>query len=207
MSKYSIEFSEPFFRSIKCVKECWRDVVGYEGAYRVSSWGRVKSLPRTVKSKWGSTQDRPGKMLSCPISKSTGYPLVGLSFLGKGKRKQYSVHVLVLEAFVGPCPEGMMCRHFPDNDRTNVRLDNLQWGTYRQNQKDREVHGTDSRGEKSTQSKLTEAEVLEIRRIHKERRKAGRKAGVNIKNDLAVQFKVTPFCIDRIICRYSWKHI
>lgn len=40
--------------------------------------------------------------------------------------KKYKVHRLVLEAFVGPCPEGFECDH-SDRDRHNNALTNLRW--------------------------------------------------------------------------------
>jgi hypothetical protein len=52
------------------------------------------------------------------------------------------VHRLVLEAFVGPCPIGMQCRHFPDPNPANCNLKNLQWGTPMENTEDKRVHGT-----------------------------------------------------------------
>ena len=33
------------------MEEIWKDIVGYEGLYQVSNFGRVKSLKRTVKYK------------------------------------------------------------------------------------------------------------------------------------------------------------
>lgn len=45
------------------------------------------------------------------------------------------VHAVVLNAFVGPRPDGMVCRHL-DDDKTNNALSNLCWGTPRENQLD-----------------------------------------------------------------------
>jgi HNH endonuclease len=60
------------------------------------------------------------------------------------------VHHLVLEAFVGPAPEGKpICRHFPDRDRHNNRLDNLQWGTYLENEADKLFHGMRATGDRN----------------------------------------------------------
>lgn len=42
------------------------------------------------------------------------------------------VHRLVLETFVGPCPDGMECCH-ADGDVTNNSLDNLRWDTHQAN--------------------------------------------------------------------------
>ncbi len=69
------------------------------------------------------------------------------------------IHRLVLEAFVGPCPEGMECRHL-DGDGTNNRLENLAWGTPKENSADRRRHGTQVCGNQL--SPLTNDDVLAI---------------------------------------------
>jgi hypothetical protein len=51
------------------------------------------------------------------------------------KKKQLMVHHLVLRAFVGPCPAGMQTRHL-DGNPANNRLDNLCWGTPKENAED-----------------------------------------------------------------------
>jgi hypothetical protein len=50
------------------------------------------------------------------------------------------VHKLVLEAFTGqPRPEGMVCCHVNGNPSDN-RLENLRWGTLRDNAADKRRH-------------------------------------------------------------------
>lgn len=44
------------------MKEIWVDVSGFEGKYKISSLGRVKSLKRTVKT-WNGTKTIPEKFL------------------------------------------------------------------------------------------------------------------------------------------------
>lgn len=58
-----------------------------------------------------------------------------------GVNRHISVHRLVLETFVGPCPPGMVCRHVPDFDPANNRLVNLCWGTQKENGQDRVRYG------------------------------------------------------------------
>lgn len=72
-----------------------------------------------------------------------------------GKAGKFYVHRLVLLAFVGPCPEGMECRHL-DGDYLNNHLWNLCWGTRKENNEDTVRHGTNY-------LKLTKDDVLEIR--------------------------------------------
>ena len=69
--------------------EVWRDVAGYEGEYRVSSFGRAYSFPR-LKTKGG--------MLATPLT-AQGYPHVSL--WSGGKKRTKTVHRLVAEAFIG----------------------------------------------------------------------------------------------------------
>ena len=90
-----------------------------------------------------------------------GYMLV--SFPQRGKRRTVFVHQLVLEAFVGPCPEGCESRHFPDRNPKNNTLGNLRWGTRVENAADRKLHGTDIRGNRHPLHKLSDSTVRSIR--------------------------------------------
>ena len=76
---------------------------------------------------------------------------------------QTYAHILVLQAFVGPCPPGYVTRHFPDRTRTNNNLSNLSWDTRKVNQADRLIHGTDHRGAKHKNAKLNDVLVRIIR--------------------------------------------
>lgn len=77
------------------------------------------------------------------------------------------IHRLILEAFVGPCPEGMEARHL-DNDPTNNRLDNLCWGTPKENTEDRRRHGTMAIGERIGCAKLTAKDIGRIYDLYEE---------------------------------------
>lgn len=57
-----------------------------------------------------------------------------------GRYFYFLIHRLVLETFVGPCPEGMECLH-ADDDGKNNRLRNLRWGTRKENVADMIRHG------------------------------------------------------------------
>lgn len=101
--------------------ELWRDVVGYEGLYQVSNFGRVKSLnyhrsgePRIIAQR----QDR------------YGYKAVNLS--KDGAARQVSVHRLVATAFI-PNPDYLPQVNHKDEDKTNNTADNLEWCTNKYN--------------------------------------------------------------------------
>lgn len=116
--------------------ESWLPVIGHEGLYEVSDQGRVRSIPRS---------DRMGRSVKGGLlSRQTlngGHLLVRLHRDGVITMKL--VHHAVLEAFVGPRPEGMEGCHFPDRDPANNRLENLRWDTRSSNHLDRRAHGTD----------------------------------------------------------------
>ena len=52
----------------------------------------------------------------------------------KIRNKNYRVHRIILEAFVGECPEGFECDH-KDRNRSNNRVENLRWASRRDNQR------------------------------------------------------------------------
>ena len=111
-------------QAINTVNEVWNPVVGYEGLYEVSNLGRVRGLQR-------------GKILKQKKDKH-GYVVVILS--KKGKKKDKRVHRLILEAFVGPLPDGMVTRHL-DGDPLNNNISNLQYGSSSENNLDTVRHG------------------------------------------------------------------
>ena len=113
--------------------EQWRPVLGYESSYEVSSLGRVRSLPRVIVRRNGRPIPVKGGIRK--LVRSANSLRVTL-----GKSDVRLVHHLVLEAFVGPRPEGAIGLHWND-DPTDNRVENLRWGTYSDNNHDRVRNG------------------------------------------------------------------
>ena len=144
------------------VKEAWKPVVGWEGFFEVSNCGRVRSLSRRVRDGSG-VRTVLGHLMACTINRN-GYVVTQLS---DGKRKhKVRVNVLVLEAFAGLRPTGKVCRHFPNRNPADNRLENLSWGTHKENAADRAVHGTENNGERNGGAKLTRAAIELMREDH-----------------------------------------
>ena len=100
-------------------KEYWKPVVGYEGLYEVSNWGRAKSLDRYVKGKGHSLQFKKGRMLK-PMKDKNGYLTVKL-----GNRTFY-LHRLVAEIFI-PNPNNYKEVNHKDENKANNVVTNLEW--------------------------------------------------------------------------------
>ena len=109
-------------------EERWLPVLGFEG-YEVSDHGRVRSFLQ---------RNNRGRVLKQSCDKK-GYPYVGL--MSDGGLRTRRVHTLVLEAFVGPCPAGLIGLH-SDDDKSNNHVTNLRWGTHAQNYRDSIINGS-----------------------------------------------------------------
>ncbi len=134
--------------------ETWRDVEGYEGLYQVSDLGRVKSLDRMVRGKYGMRRIK-GMILS-PIPHSAGYLAVSLS--NENHPEPLLIHRLVAAAFIDK-PESIhrieVCYY--DGNKHNNEAVNLRWDTRESNCADRLRHGV--------AKKLTLPEVEKIKHL------------------------------------------
>lgn len=109
--------------------EIWKDIPEFEGLYRASNLGRVKSLSRFRKGKNGSLVSVKEKILK-PQLNNNGYYIVRLFKNSIGK--WYSVHRLVWKVFNGSIPEGLQVNHI-NEIKTDNRLENLNLMTCKEN--------------------------------------------------------------------------
>lgn len=105
-------------------QEEWRDIEGYEGYYQVSNLGRVKSLARAVKKQWFLKHIR--ERIMRPGLEDKGYQIVVLRI--NNSRQTIRVHKLVAQAFI-PNPNNLPQVNHKDCNRSNNRVDNLEWCT------------------------------------------------------------------------------
>lgn len=123
-----------------CEDERWLPVVGWEGSYEVSDLGRVRSVDRLIKHSYGGYRHLRSRIIrQRPGLKNSAHLKVSLSRQGVNHHRW--VHRLVLESFVGPCPDGMEGCH-ENGDPTDTRLTNLRWDTRSANSRDAVRHGT-----------------------------------------------------------------
>jgi len=114
--------------------ETWKPIPGYEGSYKVSSYGRVLSMGRK-----DTRGRRRGERELKPRFARSGHSAVALYV--NGTRRDALIHHLVLESFVGPRPDGMEGCHWNDDPSDNS-LGNLRWDTRSANILDSVRNGT-----------------------------------------------------------------
>lgn len=106
------------------MQEIWKDIDGTSGRYQISNLGNVRAF----------TRFRNGELLK-PARYSNGYLFVHFAkdTDKKGERHSYLIHRLVAQAFL-PNPDGLPQVNHKDEDKTNNRVDNLEWCTHIYNQ-------------------------------------------------------------------------
>jgi hypothetical protein len=176
------------------ITEVWKDIktIPYCQAewpfHQVSNRGRIRVLPGgTVVGRRRVTEIEFRKI----YPDSDGYMRVSQG--NQGKIIFHQIHILVLNQFVGPCPpEKECCRHLNGNPADNRWPENLEWGTFKENQEDRVRHGTSTRREGNGRAKLTNLQILEIKKSHLTQR------------ELAKEYKVSQGTISKIQLGQTW---
>lgn len=170
--------------------EIWRDVVGWEGIYQVSSLGRVRSFDKVVRCGYGKTRVYPGRVLRPAMVQ--GYPTVSL--WNNGLSQMARVHRLVCQAFHGPQPSPAYEVAHNDGNPANASSNNLRWATHTENEGDKLLHGTRLLGSRHHRAKLTEAQVSQIR------------ASTDRQCDIAEKFGVSRATVCLIKGGKMWRH-
>lgn len=165
--------------------EIWKKVVGFEGLYAVSNFGRIK---RTAKGKG----TYPGRIVK-KSNHSAGYDAVNLS---DGKNRHYDlVHRIACLAFYGDPPSAIHEVAHRDGNKKNNRLANLRWATPSENTYDNFINGTSNGNSAQNRKMLSDDDVMAIRQ---DKRKS---------HEVAEDYGVTATNITAIWRRDTYKHI
>jgi hypothetical protein len=163
--------------------EKWTRVAGFP-TYQVSDQGRVRG---------------PQGLMAGTIELQNGKPRSVRVTLSKDGRDYYRrIHALVLQAFLGPRPEGLEACHNDGNPLNNC-TENLRWDTRLANQHDSIRHGTHSKppthsGERHPRATISDRDVEAIRSMPYSR---------GLYSSLAREHGVAPITIRRIYKRTS----
>ncbi len=168
------------------MEEVWRAVVGYEGMYRVSSEARVQNVAS-------------GRILRGSPN-AGGYVVVRLT-AERGRGRMYYLHRLVCAAFHGAPPTDKHVVNHLSGQKLDSRPSNLCWVTRAENNAHAAKLGLlkgRSAGTKNPNAKLTDEQVVEMRRLSRE--------GVGY-TELGARNGVAPATAYRAVVGQSWKHL
>lgn len=164
----------------------WVDIINFTNKYEISNIGEIRNK-------------KTGKILK-PSKDGTGYLRVGLC--KNGKMKYFSVHRLVLESFLGPCPLGMESCH-NDGDMYNNNIKNLRFDTHKNNNRDKIKHGTTYRPDysviKHPNAEVDRDQVIEIKKLLKE--------GILTQKEISKKLGIALKIINDINTGRTWKHV
>lgn len=104
------------------MEEQWKEIPEFNGAYQISSYGRLKSVERTVKHPQGSCVLKE-KILSEVVNKR-GY--IEYQITHNGNHYSRKAHRLVAEAFIPNVNNLPQVNHI-DAVKTNNHVENLEW--------------------------------------------------------------------------------
>ena len=168
----------------------FRHVHGFPG-YAVSDDGRVWTC--RVRCRWNKTADSWREMKPRTTKTNKKHHRVYLYRIGT--KLDTSFHRLVLEAFRGPCPEGMEGCHKDDNPANN-RIGNPKWDTHINNMRQALQNNKYKIGRHHPAAKLTERHVSVIREL----------AGLGYSHGyIARFFKISRSAVTGIVGRRLWK--
>jgi hypothetical protein len=142
------------------MEEEWRDIEGYEGCYQVSNIGRVKSLSRAVRNGKGTTRKIPERIRK-PQDHSHGYLFVALH--ESEEYFNFYIHRLVALHFIAN-PKGLPEVNHKNLDRTDNRVENLEWVTHAENKAHASINNPWTPEGRSS-VRLDWLKVLEIRNL------------------------------------------
>ena len=145
------------------MKEIWKNIPGYEGSYKCSNLGRIKSLKRKCKG-GNNIRTVPEKYLKYRITYS-GYFRVALT--KDKKTKDYFVHRIVAMTFLIN-PDNKPFVNHKKGIKTDDRASMLEWCTQSEN----EIHAhkiglKNHKGENHPSAKISNNDIIEIRKMLK----------------------------------------
>lgn len=124
-------------------------------------WGQVNNYSNYFISSWGRVMNTYGEFIKFPLRKAL-YDRANVDLVDDlGNKRRCGIGRLVLETFIGPPKEGVECCH-KDGNPCNNFVNNLYWGTSKENSADAKIHGRSLKATRSN-SKLKQEQINEIK--------------------------------------------
>jgi transposase len=141
--------------------EQWRDVRGFEGLYKVSDRGRIKSVQRTVPvaGHWQKAKTLKERILAQKVNRPTGgsYVRSVVTLCKEGRQTTRNAARIVAEAFLSN-PLNLPCVLHKDDDALNNSADNLEWGTHQENMRQAAERDRIRYGQEHSAARMTDIE-------------------------------------------------
>ena len=142
------------------MEEIWKPVVGFEGRYEVSSFGRMKALAREIKYKDGRVGHKKEQMIKGSLI-NPGYLIVSLD-----TKTKKLIHRVVAEAFLEETEYKKTVNH-KDGNKLNNNVENLEWATYKENNDHaRQTKLNNQHGQNNNLHKYSDQFIDSIRNVY-----------------------------------------
>jgi hypothetical protein len=174
--------------------EIWKDIIDFEGFYKINDLGEVYSYDRYVNCVHGSKRLMRGRKMKPYLGKD-GY-LYCLLTVNKTS-KHIALHRLLAIHFI-PNPDNKREVNHIDTNKLNNSLGNLEWATPKENIQHSIKVGTNTQclpGEKNPAARLTTEQVLIIR------------SAEGSHTSIAKVFGVSRRTIGFIKTKQRWSHV
>ena len=170
--------------------ETWKIIPSYP-YYSASSLGKIKRNAGTPRC--------PKDRILKPLNNPRGYFVVGL-LRPETKQRPLMIHRLVLEAFCGEAPSDKHQGNHLNGNKTDNRIENLEWVTHAENIQhayDTGLHGRYI-GENASSAKLTNEQAIDI---------LNRIANKEYRKDIAILYGISNKTIDTLVSGKSYAYL
>lgn len=121
--------NKEFIESITLEGEIWCDVIGYEGLYMVSSFGRIASLSRIIHCTNRDIMSKNKILIPFTVAQHGYY---AITLVINGNKKKFYIHKLVAKHFI-PNPNNLCEIDHIDGNPLNNNVENLKWCSHTEN--------------------------------------------------------------------------
>lgn len=158
----------------------WKEIPLVDGKYECNELGQVRN-------------NKTKKIKSTYLDKQ-GYERIGVWL--NGKDNSFRVHNLIMNAFYGDKPFPKAEINHIDGNKSNNKLNNLEWCTPTENMKHAVIHELRPSGENNYNAKYKESDIINMYKLYKN--------GSSLE-DIALFFKEETKNIRRIVKGERWK--